>query len=64
MMTSDMYFRFGDELYLPQLCNVMPGYDKCDGGTGKYLLTNNLIVEKLVVETNGVYGMTSSSTSP
>ena len=35
---GDMYFRFGDELSLPQLCKVMPGYDKCDGGTLIYLV--------------------------
>lgn len=51
-----MYFRFGDELYLPQLCKVLPGYDKCDGGTGKFLLKNNLIIERLTVETDGRYG--------
>jgi len=50
---GDMYFRFGDELYLPQLCKVLPGYDKCDGGTECNPVNNSSMFQCAPTECSG-----------
>ena len=52
---GDLYFRLGDELYLAQLCAVLPDYDKCT--TRQWLKPNDDVVIEAIVEMDGDYGL-------
>ena len=52
---GDLFFRLGDEMWLPSLCRSQPSYFRCKGQAwGDFMLHDN-VFEAFDIETDGKY---------